>query len=125
MTQAAYTILRSAAVDALGKILSEVVSAIDRQTVVTRKCNCSMQVYQHDVSASGTILAAADEAEVRGCIFGFLQFVNSVTRQCGLSEYQLFNTMQCTPCCLLGLFVQDTPHLRHMCVLCTCHATAA
>ena len=30
----------------------------------------------------------ADEADVRGYVFGFLQLLNSVSSQCGLGEYQ-------------------------------------
>lgn len=33
------------------------------------------------------LIAPADEAETRGYVFGFLQLLNSVSSECGLSGY--------------------------------------
>lgn len=53
--------------------------ALDDQT---RKY--SPQVYNQAASDSQTLVSAADEAEVRGYLFGFLQLLSQRASSCGL-----------------------------------------
>jgi len=52
-------------------------------------CNAHtpVQAYDPDVSAPQTLVSAADEAEVRGFLFGFLQLLSKLAPSCGLSKY--------------------------------------
>lgn len=57
-------------------------------TICYEQCNAGIQVY-HPAGESDELKSPADEAEVRGYVFGFLQLLNHVSSQCGLGEYHL------------------------------------
>lgn len=62
-------------------------TSITHKHKLYERCNACIQVYD-PTGDSEDLIAPADEAEVRGYIFGFLHLLNSVSSQCGLCEYQ-------------------------------------
>ena len=64
---------------------------ISPQLSLSRVCakgSCALQSYDQLPSAADTILAAADEMEVRGSLMAFLSLLNKRASDCGLGKLQ-------------------------------------